>query len=166
VLAIPVGRAVRSDIGLDVAATTRRGIRHQKWKVSVVPSGKVKWFDPAKGFGFLSQEDGPDVYVHSDALPEGVTTLKNGARVEFGIAQGRRGDQALQVRLVDAPQSVQRNQAHARRKPPEEMATIVEDTIRLLDGVGETYRRGRHPEAKTARPTAKLLRALADELEL
>jgi len=54
-----------------------------------VPTGKVKWFDPAKGFGFLSQEDGPDVYVHSDALPEGVTTLKNGARVEFGIAQGR-----------------------------------------------------------------------------
>ena len=65
-----------------------------------MPSGKVKWFDPAKGFGFLSQEDGPDVYVHSDALPEGVTTLKNGARVEFGIAQGRRGDQALQVRVA------------------------------------------------------------------
>ena len=131
-----------------------------------MPSGKVKWFDPAKGFGFLSQEDGPDVYVHADALPEGVTTLKNGARVEFGIAQGRRGDQALQVRLVDAPASVQRNQSQARRKPPEEMVSIVEDTIRLLDDVGETYRRGRHPEAKTARPTAKLLRALADELEL
>ena len=131
-----------------------------------MPTGKVKWFDPAKGFGFLSQEDGPDVYVHADALPEGVTTLKNGARVEFGIAQGRRGDQALQVRLVEAPQSVQRNQSHARRKKPEEMVTIVEDTIRLLDDVGETYRRGRHPEAKTARPTAKLLRALADELEL
>ena len=131
-----------------------------------MPSGKVKWFDPAKGFGFLSQEDGPDVYVHADALPEGVTTLQNGARVEFGIAQGRRGEQALQVRLVEAPQSVQRNQSHARRKKPEEMVTIVEDTIRLLDDVGETYRRGRHPEAKTARPTAKLLRALADELEL
>lgn len=131
-----------------------------------MPTGKVKWFDQAKGFGFLSQEDGPDVYVHSDALPEGVATLKNGARVEFGIAQGRRGDQALQVRLVDAPASVQRNQSQARRKSPEEMATIVEDTIGLLDGVGETYRRGRHPEARTARPTAKLLRALADELEL
>ncbi len=131
-----------------------------------MPSGKVKWFDPAKGFGFLSQEDGPDVYVHADALPEGVTTLKNGARVEFGIAQGRRGDQALQVRLVDAPASVQRNQSHAKRKAPEDMVAIVEDTIRLLDDVGETYRRGRHPDAKTARPTAKLLRALADELEL
>ncbi len=45
------------------------------------------------------------------------------------------------------------------------MATIVEDTIRLLDGVGEGYRHGRHPDAKTAQPAAKLLRALADELE-
>ena len=131
-----------------------------------MPSGKVKWFDPAKGFGFLSQEDGPDVYVHADALPEGVTTLKNGARVEFGIAQGRRGDQALQVRVIDAPASVQRNQSHAKRKAPEEMVSIVEDTIRLLDGVGESYRHGRHPDARTAKPAAKLLRALADELEL
>jgi CspA family cold shock protein len=150
---------------LESAAARGRGIRVEKWKVIGVPTGKVKWFDPAKGFGFLSQQDGPDVYVHADALPEGVTTLKAGARVEFGIVQGRRGDQALQVRLLDAPPSVQRNQAQARRKPPEEMVTIVEDTIRLLDGVGETYRRGRRPEAKTARPTAKLLRALADELD-
>jgi CspA family cold shock protein len=150
---------------LEGAAARGRGIRVEKWKVTGVPTGKVKWFDPAKGFGFLSQQDGPDVYVHADALPEGVTTLKAGARVEFGIVQGRRGDQALQVRLLDAPPSVQRNQAQARRKPPEEMVTIVEDTIRLLDDVGETYRRGRRPEAKTARPTAKLLRALADELD-
>jgi CspA family cold shock protein len=131
-----------------------------------VPSGKVKWYDAEKGFGFLSQEDGPDVYVHSDALPTGVTTLKAGTRVEFGIAQGRRGDQALQVRVLDAPPSVQRNRSNAKRKSPEEMVTIVEDLIRLLDGVGETFRHGRHPESKTARPTAKLLRALADELEL
>jgi cold shock protein len=131
-----------------------------------VPTGKVKWYDAEKGFGFLSQEDGPDVYVHSDALPTGVTTLKAGTRVEFGIAQGRRGDQALQVRVLDAPPSVQRNRSNAKRKTPEEMVTIVEDLIRLLDGVGETYRHGRHPESKTARPTAKLLRALADELEL
>ena len=131
-----------------------------------MPSGKVKWFDPERGFGFLSQQDGPDVYVHSDALPEGVTTLKPGTRVEFGIAQGRRGDQALQVRLVDAPASVSRNQRSAQRKSPEQMVTIVEDLIKLLEGTEETYRRGRHPEPRTAGPTAKLLRALADELEL
>ena len=131
-----------------------------------MPSGKVKWFDPEKGFGFLSQEDGPDVYVRTEALPDGVTTLKAGTRVEFGIAQGRRGDQALQVRILDRPQSVSRNQRDAKRKKPDEMAPIVEDLIRLLDGVGEAYRHGRHPDARTAKPTAKLLRALADELEL
>jgi CspA family cold shock protein len=132
----------------------------------IVPSGKVKWFDPEKGFGFLSRDDGPDVYVHADALPEGTANLKAGTRVEFGIAQGRRGDQALQVRVLDSPASVVRNQSHAKRKKPEEMAPIVEDLIRLLDGVGEAYRHGRYPESRSARPTAKLLRALADELEL
>lgn len=131
-----------------------------------MPSGKVKWFDPEKGFGFLSQEGGADVYVHSDALPEGSTTIKPGTRVEFGIAQGRRGDQALQVRVLEAPASVSRNQSQARRKSPEEMTTIVEDLIRMLDGVGEAYRHGRHPEARASKPAAMVLRALADELEL
>ncbi len=131
-----------------------------------MPTGKVKWYDAEKGFGFLSQEDGPDVYVRSEALPDGVETLKSGTRVEFGIAQGRRGDQALQVRILDKQPSVARAQSKAQRKKPEEMVPIVEDLIRLLDGVGETYRHGRHPEARTAKPAAKLLRALADELEL
>lgn len=130
-----------------------------------MPTGKVKWFDEGKGFGFLSQSDGPDVYVHADALPEGTTALKPGTRVEFGIAQGRRGEQALQVRLLEAPASVSRNQAQAKRKKPEEMVPIVEDLIRLLDGVGEAYRHGRQPDRRTAQPVAKLLRALATELE-
>jgi len=131
-----------------------------------VPSGKVKWYDEGKGFGFLSQESGPDVYVHSDALPAGTSALKPGTRVEFGIAQGRRGEQALQVKVLEAPASVSRNQSQARRKKPEEMGPIVEDLIRLLDDMGEAYRHGRHPDARSAKPTAALLRALADELEL
>ena len=131
-----------------------------------MPTGKVKWYDADKGFGFLSQDDGPDVYVRAEALPEGVTALKNGTRVEFGIAQGRRGEQALQVRLLDAQPSLSRQQSAARRKKPDEMVPIVEDLIRVLDGVGEAYRHGRYPDRTTAKPVAKLLRALADELEL
>ena len=131
-----------------------------------MPSGKVKWFDAEKGFGFLSQEDGPDVYVHSDALPEGVTTLKAGTRVEFGIAQGRRGDQALQVRVLDAPasvvaQPVARQAQEARGDGPDR---------RGPDPAARRRRRGLPPRPPPRRarprPTAKLLRALADELEL
>jgi CspA family cold shock protein len=131
-----------------------------------VPTGKVKWFDAEKGFGFLSREDGEDVYVRASSLPEGITTLKAGTRVEFGVLSGRRGDQAHQVQVLDAPVSVSQNRRAAQRKKPEEMVTIVEDLIRLLEGVGGAYRAGRHPDPKTAGPTAKLLRGLADELEL
>lgn len=131
-----------------------------------MPTGKVKWYDAEKGFGFLSQDDGPDVYVRAEALPEGLGGVKAGTRVEFGIAQGRRGDQALQVRVLDAPASVTRNRSEAKRKTPEQMAEIVENLIVLLDNLGEGYKHGRHADRASAKPTAKLLRALADELDL
>ncbi|MDX6327010.1 MAG: cold shock protein [Nocardioidaceae bacterium] len=127
-----------------------------------MPTGKVKWYDVEKGFGFLSKDEGGDVYVRSSALPEGLATLKPGTRVEFGIAQGRKGDQALQVRVLDAPPSVSKG----LRKKPADMVNIIEDLYRLLENIEQGYRAGRHPEPKQARPTAKLLRALADELEL
>jgi CspA family cold shock protein len=126
-----------------------------------VPTGKVKWYDVEKGFGFLSKDEGGDVFVRASALPDGVATLKPGTRVEFGVAQGRKGDQALQVRLLEAPASV----AKALKKKPAEMVNIIEDLYRLLENVEKGYRAGRHPDPKTAKPTAMLLRALADELE-
>jgi CspA family cold shock protein len=126
-----------------------------------VPTGKVKWYDVEKGFGFLSKDEGGDVYVRSSALPEGVASLKPGMRVEFGVAQGRKGDQALQVRVLDAPPSV----AKAMRKKPADMVNIIEDLYRLLESIEKGYRAGRHPDPKQAKPTAMLLRALADELE-
>ncbi len=129
-----------------------------------MPTGKVRWFDAAKGFGFLSSDEGEDVYVHSDALPEGVDTLKPGQRVEFGIAQGRRGDQALQLRLVETA-APGRKQVQAKRKDPEQMVVIVEDLIRMLDDLGEGYRHGRQPDARKSKPVAQVLRALAGELD-
>ena len=126
-----------------------------------MPTGKVKWYDVEKGFGFLSKDDGGDVYVRASALPEGVPGLKPGMRVEFGVAQGRKGDQALQVRLLEAPASV----AKALKKKPAEMVNIIEDLYRLLENVERGYRAGRHPDTRAVKPTAMLLRALADELE-
>ena len=126
-----------------------------------MPTGKVKWYDASKGFGFLSRDDGDDVYVHSSALPEGVESLKPGTRVDFGIAAGRRGDQALQVRVLDPLPSV----AKAARRDADDMAVIVEDLIRLLDGVGNSLRRGRYPDKATAGKVSALLRAVASDLE-
>ena len=61
--------------------------------------GKVKWFNNAKGYGFLGQHDGPDVFVHFSAiLGEGYRTLAEGDSVEFEIAQGAKGLQAANVR--------------------------------------------------------------------
>ncbi|HEY1792482.1 MAG TPA: cold-shock protein, partial [Opitutaceae bacterium] len=56
-----------------------------------MPTGKVKWYDAEKGFGFLSRDDGgAEVFVHSSALPAGTETMAKGQRVEFGIAEGRK----------------------------------------------------------------------------
>ena len=54
-----------------------------------VPTGKVRFFDAEKGFGFITKDDGGDVYVRANALPAGVAALKAGQRVEFGVIEGR-----------------------------------------------------------------------------
>ncbi|ONI48154.1 MAG: cold-shock protein [Candidatus Epulonipiscioides saccharophilum] len=61
-------------------------------------TGKVKWFNPEKGFGFIEREDGDDVFVHFTAIQsEGFKTLEEGQEVEFEITEGNRGPQASNV---------------------------------------------------------------------
>lgn len=127
-----------------------------------MPTGKVRFYDAEKGFGFLTKDGGGDVYVRENALPHGVTSLKPGQRVEFGVIEGRKGEQALSVQLMEKPVSVSK----AARKKPEDMAIITEDLIKMLDHLAASYRHGRYPDSKSAERTAHVLRGIADELEL
>ena len=66
-----------------------------------MPTGKVRFYDEEKGFGFISSEDGQDVFLHVSALPAGADAPKAGMRVDFGMADGRKGPQALSVRYLE-----------------------------------------------------------------
>lgn len=126
-----------------------------------MPTGKVKWFDTERGFGFIASDDGAEIFLHASALPAGVTDPKPGTKVDFGVADGRRGPQALSVKVLDPIPSV----AKAARRPVDDMVVIVEDLIKVLDKVGNDLRRGRYPEKSHGQKYAALLRAVADSLE-
>ncbi|KPM82952.1 cold-shock protein [Pseudoalteromonas sp. BZK2] len=67
--------------------------------MSNIVSGTVKWFNESKGFGFIEQENGPDVFAHFSAIQsEGFKTLAEGQRVEFTLSQGQKGPQADNIK--------------------------------------------------------------------
>lgn len=127
-----------------------------------VPIGKVKWYDAERGFGFVSNPGDEDVYVGRQVLPEGVEELVAGQRIEFDFAAGRRGPQALRIKVLDTPRA---RRSQPRRKP-DELHGMVSDMITLLEnGVQPSLRSGRYPDHKTGRQIAEILRAVAKELD-
>lgn len=127
-----------------------------------MPTGTVKWYDAEKGFGFITSDEGEDVFVHVSTLPAGVPALKPGSKVEFGVVDGRRGKQALSVNVLSAPASV----VKGSRKPAGDLAGVIEDLIKLLDGVSNQLQHGKYPPDATAGKVAAVLRAVADDLDV
>lgn len=143
-------------------------------RVSRVPTGKVKWYDVEKGFGFLSQEQGEDVYVRSSALPAGVEGLKAGQKVEFGMAAGKRGPQALSVTVLEAPPTIagaaaprgRTSHTGAHKHTPDELHGMVDDMITLLEAtVQKDLRNGKYPDRKVSQRISEVVRAVARELD-
>jgi cold shock protein len=126
-----------------------------------VPLGKVKFYDSGKGFGFLVTDDGQQVYLPGSVLPKGVTEVRAGTRMEFGVAEGRKGAQALNARIVEAAPSV----ARAKRTPAEENAVIIQDLATVLEGISAGLRKGRYPEKAQGARIAAALRRVADDLD-
>jgi len=126
-----------------------------------MPTGRVKWFSLEKGFGFIASEEGEDVYLAASSLPAGVSTVKPGTKLEFGVADGRRGPQALSVVIIDAPPSLVENS----RVNSDDLAATIEDTIKILDKVGNGLRHDLHPNAVEAERLGRVLRGIAGQLE-
>lgn len=126
-----------------------------------MPTGKVKWFDVDKGFGFIASDEGAEVFLHASALPAGTQSPRPGTKVEFSIADGRRGPSAMAVTIVEQGPTV----SQGLRKKPEEMTVIVEDLIKMLDSVSTSLRKGHYPESAKGKKVATLLRAVAEQLD-
>ncbi len=127
-----------------------------------MPTGKIRWFDAGKGYGFITGDSGEDVFLPAAALPASSPNPKRGTKVEFSMADGRKGPQALDVRILEPVLSV----VKANRPAPDDMTAIVEDLIKMLDAAGNDLRRHHYPSASESKKLANLLRAVAQSFDV
>jgi len=80
----------------------KKWVRRKKLvRSTTLAAGTVKWFNSEKGYGFISREEGPDVFVHYSAIQmNGYRTLEEGQRVEFDVGPGKKGEEAQNVRII------------------------------------------------------------------
>lgn len=126
-----------------------------------MPTGKIRFYDESRGFGFITDDEGRDVFLHASALPAGEDNPRPGTRVEFSVADGRKGPQALSVTILERPSSLARSQ----RKPAADMVVIVEDLIKLLDSASNRLQAGRYPDRADGKKIAAVMRAVANEFD-
>ena len=145
-----------------------------RWKV---PIGKVRWYDKDRGFGFVSNPDGEDVYIGKNVLPKGVEELVTGQRLEYDYADGRPGPQALRIKVLDEGPRGARHlrggagggagaRRQAKKHSPSDLNGMISDMISMLEStVQRDLRAGRYPERKDGHQMAEVLRAVARELD-
>lgn len=94
-----MGAVLRSGRVAFLAARSKRPFGGAPGQEGIVAEGTVKWFSNEKGFGFISREDGDDIFVHHSAITmDGYRTLNEGQKVEFDVVDGPKGKQAANVR--------------------------------------------------------------------
>ena len=121
-----------------------------------MPTGRVKFFNADKGFGFVTPAAGERVFLHASALPAGAE-VQPGTRLDFDVVDGRKGKQVLKARVVEPTRRV--------RRDPEKTAAMIDDVIRLLEDTSAGLHLGRFPEVGHSKKVAEVLRHIADDLE-
>ena len=130
-----------------------------------MPIGRVKWFDPDKGFGFVTNPGHDDDFVGTQVLPDGVEELHQGQKIEYEFAAGRKGPQVLRITDIQETGRPRRRPSHKYK--PDQLQSMIQDLMTLLEGhVQPSLQAGRYPGRKESRQVAEVLRAVARELDV
>ena len=122
-----------------------------------MPTGKIRWFDSKKGYGFISGEDGKEVYLSASNLPSSFAP-KSGMKVEYSEIEEAGRMQAFNLHVVQ--------RSVPRRHTSDEMNAIIEDLIKLLDSTNAKLKHGKWPDPLTCTRLAKMLRAVAEDFDI